>query len=162
MNLKFILERSMELEKKQAEIYEGLVKKFSSYKEISEFWADMAKDEKGHYERIVELIERLGPEQLSVEVSDDLYGKVCRGLRELRSERLKDIFDLDDACKLANEVEDYETQAVFEFIQARFKHDVYRLEVTGIILAHLDKLASFSERCGSTDKRKLIKAAAAG
>jgi len=61
----------------------------------------MAEDEKGHYELIVEMLEGFNHEQLSVEITDDLYGKVCEGLSELRPERLKDVLDLDDTCELA-------------------------------------------------------------
>lgn len=82
----------------------------------------MAEDEKGHYEHIVNMYNQFGPEKLS---------------------RLEKVFDLHDACKLAAEVEDYETVALFEFVHSRFKQDLHRLEISNIIFAHLDKLAGF-------------------
>jgi hypothetical protein len=158
MNLEALLKHAMELEKTQVMLYKGLEKKFSFSREISQFWSDMAEDEKRHYEGIVKLHSRLEPDQLSIEVDDDLYGKVCKGLRELSAARLDDVFDLDDACKLANEVEDYETQAVFAFAADRFKYDPHRLDVANSMLVHLDKLASFSDRFRSLDEKRRIKA----
>lgn len=156
MNLEALLKQAMELEKAQAMMYEGLEKKFSFSKEISQFWTSMAEDEKGHYENIVKMHSQLKPDQLSIEIGDDLYNMVCEGLRELKPSRLKDVLDLDDACNLANEVEDYETGPIFEFIHTKFMRDS-RLEIANIIIIHLDKLASFSDKFGSSNERKLIK-----
>ena len=138
-------------------IYEGLEKKFSFSREISQFWAEMSKDEKGHYENIKKLYNLLNPDQLCIEVSDDLYDMVCKGLRELKATRLNDVLNLDDACKLANEVEDYESQAVSKFVSDRFKHDPHKLNVHNSILVHLDKLTSFSDKFKSLDERQHIK-----
>ena len=158
MNLEALLKQAMELEKVQAMLYQGLEKKFSFSKEISQFWSEMAEDEKGHYDSIVKMFDQFGPDQLSVEVDNNLYNTVCKGLSELKFSRLENIFDLHDACKLAAEVEDNETIAVFEFVHDRFKDDSRRLEVSEGILAHMDKLASFSDKFKSVDERRRIKA----
>jgi len=158
MNLDALLKKAMELEKTQAMLYKGLERKFSFSKEISQFWSEMSEDEKSHYERIVKMHNQFGPDQLSAEVSDDLYDVVCKGLRELKLSRLEDIFDLHDACEFAAEVENYETVAVFEFVHTRFKYDPYRLEILNRILIHLDKLAGFSDRFSSVEERRNIKA----
>ncbi|MDO8536311.1 MAG: ferritin family protein, partial [Candidatus Omnitrophota bacterium] len=76
MNLDALLKQAMEPEKAQAPLYKGLEKKFYFFKEISQFWADMAEDEKGHYENIVKMHSQLKLGQLFVEVSDDLYNMV--------------------------------------------------------------------------------------
>jgi rubrerythrin len=157
MSLESLLKQAMELEKMQAKLYEGLAKKFYFSEEISRFWSDMAEDEKDHYERIVKMHNELAAEQLSAEIDSDLYDAVCKGLSELKLSRLEKIFDLHDACELAAEVETYETEAVFKFVHARFKNDSRHLEVCGSILAHLDKLAKFSDRCGSIDEKRRIK-----
>jgi rubrerythrin len=156
MNLRYLLEKAMELEKAQAYIYKGLKEKFSFSKEISQFWSSMAEDEQGHYDRIVEMYNRLSPDGLSLAVNDELYNTVCKGLNELKPTRLECVLNLDDAYKLANEVEDYETQAVFEFVHSKFMLDS-RLEVSNSILMHLDKLTSFSDRFGSANERQFIK-----
>jgi len=157
MNLKDLLRNSMELEKIQASIYKGLEAKFSFSKEISQFWSSMAEDEKDHYRRITKMYNQLSPEKLSTEVSDELYDNVCKGLRKLNPARLEDVFNLDDACKLASEVEDYETEAVFNFVHSRFMRE-RREEVSTLILAHLDKLSGFSDKLGSQKERQIIKA----
>lgn len=159
MNLDALLKQAMELEKTQAMLYDGLKKKFSFSKEISQFWSEMAEDEKGHYERIVNMYNQFGAEQLSVEVDSNLYDKVCKGLSELNLSRLEKIFDLYDACELAHEVEYYETVAIFEFVHSRFQYDPHRLEeILNRILTHLDKLAGFSDKFKSIDERRRIKA----
>lgn len=158
MNLDALLKQTMELEKAQAMLYEGLEKKFSFSKEISQFWSEMAEDEKGHYDSAVKMFNEFSSDQLSVEVDNNLYNTVCKGLSELKFSRLKDVFDLHDACKLAAEVEDYETVAVFEFVHARFKNDLRRLKISEGMLAHLEKLTSFSDKFKSVDERRRIKA----
>ena len=158
MNLEALLKQTMELEKTQAILYEGLEKKFSFSKEISQFWSEMAEDEKGHYDSVVKMFNQFSSDQLSVEVDNNLYETVCKGLSELKHSRLEKIFDLHDACKLAAEIEDYETIAVFEFVHDRFKHDSRRLEVSEGMLAHLEKLGSFSDKFKSVDERRRIKA----
>ncbi len=157
MNLKDLLKTSLGLEQAQANIYKGLEKKFSAYKEISQFWSIMADDEQDHYARIMDMYNRLSPEELSVEVSEELYGTVCKGIDKLKPARLEEVLNLDDACKLANEVEDYETEAVFKFVHSRFMRD-RREEAATLILAHLDRLAGFSDKFRSIDERQLIKA----
>lgn len=157
MNLKELLKCAMELEKTQAEIYKGLMKKFSFSEEISELWASMAEDEKGHYELIAEIYKKLDSELLLLEADKDLCDKVSNGLNVLNLERLNDVLDLNDACNLAHEVENYETDAVFKFAQTKFKHGLNRLELASMIFAHLDKLCSFSERFGSAEEKKKIK-----
>ncbi len=157
MKLGELLKHAMELEKVQAKIYEGLAKKFSFSKEISEFWSGMAEDEKGHYEHIKETYNQLGLDHLSKEVGNDLSSLVCKGLSELRLACLDNVFDLDDACELAHDVENYEAVAVLKFVHPMLKHD--RVEISNIILAHLDKLSVFSGRFGSGE-RKRIKASA--
>lgn len=156
MNLKALLEKTMELEKMQVSIYEGLEKKFSFSKRISQFWSGMAEDEKGHYEYLMEIYNQLNLGELSVEVSDELYDTVGKGLSKLSPSRLEDVLNLDDAYNLANEVEDYETQPIFKFIHTNFMH-VSRLEITQLILEHLDKLVGFSDGFGSANERQLIK-----
>jgi len=158
MNLEALLKQAREMEKTQAMLYKGLEKKFSFSKEKSQFLSEMARDESGHYERMIKMYNQFRPEQLSVEVDDALYNKVCKGLRELKLSRLGDVIDLYDACEFAAEVENYETVAVLEFIQARFEHDPYRLEAFNIMRIHLDKLASFSDKFKSLDERRKIKA----
>lgn len=158
MNLEALLKQAMDLEKVQAMLYQGLEKKFYFSKEISQFWSGMAEDEKGHYDSILKMFNQFSPDQLSVEVDNNLYNAICKGLSELKFSRLKDVFDLHDACKLAAEVEDYETVAVFEFIHTRFKDDSRRLKVSEGILAHMNKLASFSDKFKSVDERRRIRA----
>ena len=158
MNLDTLLKQAMELEKVQAMLYKGLEKKFSFSKEISQFWSEMARDESGHYEHMIKMCNQFTPEQLSMEVDDALYNKVCKGLRELKFSRLESVVDLYDACEFAAEIEDYETVAVLEFIKARFEHDPYRLEAFNIMRVHMDKLASFSDKFKSLDDRRKIKA----
>ena len=158
MNLDALLKQAMELEKTQAMLYKGLEKKFSFSKEISQFWAEMAEDEKGHYERIINMCNHFSPEQLSVEVDNNLYNAVCKGLRELKLSRLEYVSNLYDAYELATEVESYETVAVFEFVHSRFKYDPKRLVISNEIFAHLEKLADFSDKFKSVDEKRRIKA----
>lgn len=158
MDLDTLLQQAMELEKAQAMIYKGLEKKFSLKNEISQFWAEMAKDEEDHCGFITKMRDKLEPDQLSITVERDLCDLVRNGLDELRPSRLNEVFDLDDACNLAHEVENYETEAVLKFIESRFKNDSHRLEISNLILAHLNKLSDFSEQFSSAAERKSIKA----
>ena len=157
MNIEGLLKQTMKLEKMQVMLYKGLAKKFSSSGEISQFWFGMSEDEKGHYERVVRMLNEFKAEQLSVEIDSNLYNAVCKGLNELKPLLLDRIFDLHDAFELAHEVENYETEAVFKFVHARFKNDPHELDICNSILAHLEKLSSFSDRFSSADERKRIK-----
>ena len=158
MNLEAFLKQTMELEKAQAMLYKGLENKFSFSKEISQFWSEMMEDEKGHYDSIAKMCNQFSQKELSVEVDNNLYNTVCKGLNELKLSRLEEVLDLHDACELAAEVENNEAVAVFEFVHARFKHDSSRLKVSEGMLAHMEKLASFSDKFKSVDERRRIKA----
>lgn len=157
MKLGELLKHAMELEKVHAKLYEGLAKKFSFSREICEFWSGMAEDEKEHYEHIKEMYSQLGSDHFSEEVSSDLSDLVCKGLSEFKLACLDNVFDLNDACELAHDVENYETVAVLKFVHPMLKHN--RADISNIILAHLDKLSGFSGRFGSGE-RKRIKASA--
>ncbi len=68
------------------------------------------------------LRDRLGPEELSAP-ADPLMLNEARGLLQSSAGKLSGIKNLEDAYQLVNELENSETNAIFEFLISNFAMD---------------------------------------
>ena len=105
------------------ELYRGLEIKFAHHQEVADFWGKYAAEEAEHAQWLKRLRDTSSPEQLSA-LADPLMLKDARKiLRFFVENRLENIKNLDDAYQLANELENSETIAIFEFLITNFSSD---------------------------------------
>jgi hypothetical protein len=112
-----------------AEFYRGLAAKFSEYGDVAEFWQRYVTDEISHARRLARLQGNLSVEQLAARADDEVQ-------------------TLEDAYELVNDLENSETNAVFEFLISSFPTDPDVLSFLRTQLTdHVDRLVTaFPER----------------
>ena len=118
-----LFEDAIQLEKATEALYAQLASIFGDYPEVSKFWKHYADEERGHasyLERIRAVVE-VG--RLSNPADGAIFEKVQYCLETASQKRLEKIVNLDDAYRLAIELENSETNAIFEFMLVNFSTD---------------------------------------
>ena len=117
-----LVELAISLEKSAAEIYRWLELKFAHQQEVVDFWKRYAAEEDMHAQWLERLRDRLGPGKLSAP-ADPLMLKEARSILQSSAGKLSRIKNLEDAYQLVNELENSETNAIFEFLISNFSED---------------------------------------
>jgi len=117
-----LVELSISLEKSAAEIYRWLELKFAHHQDVVDFWKRYAREEDGHARWLEQLRDRLSPGELSAP-ADPLMLNDARSLLQSLAGKLSGIKNLEDAYQLVNELENSETNAIFEFLITNFGTD---------------------------------------
>ena len=117
-----LVELSIRLEKSAAEIYRWLGSKFAHHQEVADFWKRYAAEEDMHAQWLERLRDRLDPGELSAP-ADPLMLNDARSLLQSLAGKLSGIKNLEDAYQLVNELENSETNAIFEFLITNFGTD---------------------------------------
>lgn len=115
-----LFEYAIRMEESAEKFYCQLGELFQNYPPIAAFWLNYALEEDAHAAILRETRATLTAEELAQPARADLLRDVHRCF-ELASEKtLKKIHNLDDAYQLAVELENSETNAVFEFLILNF------------------------------------------
>ncbi|MGB8213932.1 MAG: ferritin family protein [Anaerolineales bacterium] len=123
-------------ERAAEKLFQGLEAKFAHYAEVATFWKQYALDETKHAEWLEGLKARLTPEQLSRPV-DAHTVELLQAVTGFSVEKaLLGVKNLEDAYQLVNEVENGETNAIFQFLLNNFEADTQMRE---FLRAQLDK-----------------------
>ncbi len=114
---------AIELEESTQELYRGFETKFSRHQKIADFWKQYAAEEAGHAKWLARLRDSLSAEELSAPADPSMIETARRMLKSSIKHRLADITNLEDAYELAHELENSETNAIFEFLIVHFSTD---------------------------------------
>jgi rubrerythrin len=146
-------------EKATEELYRRLEAKFAHHQEVADFWGKYAAEEARHAQWLERLRDRSSPEQLSAP-ADPLMLKDARKILQFSIEdALEKIENLEDAYQLMTELENSETNAIFEFLIANFSSDERTLSFLRSQLEdHLARLTEFPTQFRGTARRQVIKA----
>ncbi len=115
-----LFDRAVALEKAAEEFYRRLVGIFACEPDVSKFWRGYADEERGHASFLEQVRVKLSPDILSQPGNDSMLGTAQKGLEHSTRAMNSDIQNLDDAYQMAVELENSETNAVFEFIMVNF------------------------------------------
>ncbi|HTX80412.1 MAG TPA: ferritin family protein [Longilinea sp.] len=116
-----LLELSLEYENNARAIYLKWSELFAGAPEAAEFWSGYAFEEAVHARLLETLRERLTPEQLAMNIENDLAGDTRRLLVFLQKEQK--IEDLEQAYQTANMIETSEINPLFELVMSTFESD---------------------------------------
>lgn len=111
-----LFELAIAAERAAEALYRALEKKFAHHQPAADFWNSYAKEEAGHARWLERLRDRLSAEQLSAPADPKVLQQANKALQFSVEHALKGIKNLDDAYQLTNELENAETNAIFEFI----------------------------------------------
>lgn len=118
-----LFEYAIELEKAAESLYRQLETMFSEYPEVALFWRHYADEEKGHASYLERIRQGVDIHRLSRQADSNILQKVRQCLGKVSQSKLENIKTLDDAHQLATELENSETNAIFEFMIINFATD---------------------------------------
>ena len=111
-------------ERAAEKLFQGLEAKFALHEDVATFWKQYAYDEVKHAEWLAGLKARLTTEQLSGLVDAQTVG-LLQAVNGISVERaLLGVKNLEDAYQLVNDIENGETNAIFQFLLNNFEIDV--------------------------------------
>jgi ribosomal protein S7 len=116
-----LFEHAIELEKSLETLYRQFGGIFADHPEVAKFWKHYADEEKGHAAYLERVRDNAQAGRLSEPADEFMLQKVRKCLAEVSPPvQLKEIRTLDDAYQLAVDLENSETNAIFEFIIVNF------------------------------------------
>lgn len=118
-----LFEYAIALEKASQDLYLELEKMFANNPEAARFWHQYANEEAGHAAYLESIKSSAEPNLLSETADKDMLQSVLVCLEKASPARLAGINNLDDAYILALEIENSETNAIFEFMITNFSQD---------------------------------------
>lgn len=118
-----LFEYAIELERAAENLYRKLEEKFSLYPEVALFWNHYADEESGHASYLERIRDGVDTDRLSSQADGVILQKVRQCLDMASNVGLGKIKTLEDAHQLATELENSETNAVFEFMIINFSTD---------------------------------------
>lgn len=152
-----LFELSINAEKVMHAFYRGLMKKFSPWPEVSDFWKGMAEEEMQHARELLGIRDSLEPGQLQAPADPPILHKAKRILRFSVRDSLNSIKTLDDAYNLSHDIEFSEGNAVLELLVREYIPPGKRKKfVLAEIENHIAKLMKFNETLGDAEWRKSI------
>lgn len=155
-----LLELAIRLEQAAEALYRGLEARFAHHPEVAAFWAQYAKEEAGHARWLEILRDRMGPDHLfrpadlrMIEVARDL-------LRTPPEQLLERVENLEDAYRLVTDLENSETNAIFEFlISDPAMAEESRVFLRSQLHEHINRLVTdFPQAYAGTANRLSVKA----
>jgi rubrerythrin len=111
-----LFELSIALEQTAEMFYRGLAARFAHAPEAAAFWKDYADEEAGHARWLEDLRAQLDESKLRQPANAALVDSARRQLKTTPEEALKRITNLEEACQTAIEMENSETNTIFEFL----------------------------------------------
>jgi len=104
-------------------LYRELAARFVDHLEVADFWERYAGQEAGHAQWLQRVRDMTSPAQLAAP-ADPVMLQNARALAQFSvTNALQGIHNLDDAYQLANELENSEVNAIFEFLVTHFAPD---------------------------------------
>lgn len=101
-------------------IYRYFEKGFAHHPQVARFWKLYADEEAGHARYLRNLRSEIEPRRLDESVDGKVLQQAQKLRRRLVKEQLKEIHTLEDACRLASELENSEVNSLFTFIVTHF------------------------------------------
>jgi rubrerythrin len=118
-----LFELAIAAERAAEALYRGLEKKFAHHQPAADFWDSYAKEEDRHAHWLERARDRLSAEQLSAPADPNVLQQANKALKFSVEHALKGIRNLEDAYQLTSELENAETNAIFEFLINNFTTD---------------------------------------
>jgi hypothetical protein len=123
-------------EKAAERLFQGLEAKIAHHEDVATFWKQYALDEAKHAEWLEGLKARLTTEQLS-RLVDAHTVELLQTVSGISVEKaLLGVKNLEDAYQLVNDIENGETNAIFQFLLDNFEADV---QMRDFLQAQLNK-----------------------
>lgn len=159
LHISNIFDKAIEIEKKTGRIYERFAELFSDFPKIADFWKGMNKDELNHAEWLSEIKETLLEKQLLSTPNYELILKVENVKFLLNKNSAKKTNNLDEAYKIAIEIETSQENYLFGLLTNSFVSSEKRKKfLLSEIDKHQQKIMDFPKNFGDKNSRRKIEA----
>ncbi len=118
-----LFEMAIEAEERLEKMYKRFADMFRHRSDVAAFWERYAEEEHGHAEWLKRIRDKQPQEQLDQPADSTMLEYARKALGAKLEKRVKGIKNLEDAYQLASDVENSETNAVFEFLITHFPFD---------------------------------------
>ena len=115
-----LFDKAIALERSAEQFYRRLAEIFASDEEVAKFWSKVADEERGHASFLDLMRGKLSPAVLSSLGNPGILEKAQRLLSTSVDDTLGRVKTLNDAYRIAVELEHSETNAIFNFILVNF------------------------------------------
>jgi rubrerythrin len=155
-----LLELAIAAEKAAEKLYHALETRFAHHEDVAAFWRTYASEEAMHAEWLGKLRDSLAPDQLAAPADPGMLKEAHRALQVPVKRRLENVHNLEDAYQLVNDLENSETNAVFDFLITNFAEDTKtQAFLRSQLKDHIGKLAiDFPVQFKLASVRRQIKA----
>lgn len=161
MSVGELIEAAIAAETAARKVYLGFTHKFFARPDVSDFWQTMADDEGDHGRILADVRNHVSAKDLSAPVDARLAIKADE-LKKLDIRKLiNSVHNLDDAYKIAYDLESSEVNTVFNFLTVRYlsTDESYKI-ISATIDRHLLRLAEFTRTFGDAEHCKQVAASA--
>ena len=156
-----LIETAIAAESAARKVYLGFTHKFIFRPEASEFWQLMADDEGDHARILSEMREHVPEEDMNTPIDARMAEKAEQLQNMDIRELVNSVENLDDAYRIAYDLESSEVNAIFNFLTIRFLSTDESYEIiSATIDRHLLRLADFTRAFGNAEHCKHIAAIA--
>lgn len=118
-----LFEQAIAAEELAAQFYVGLTRKFAQHPEAANFWSRFAAEEKMHSLWLARFRDALEPERLAETADPAMLQAVKAATSYPIPKLLAAVQNMEDAFQIVVELENAETNVVFDFLVANFAMD---------------------------------------
>jgi len=155
-----LFDYAIELENAAESLYENMAALFSHEPNVKQFWLQYAKEERGHASYLERVRKAMSAEDLAQPAEESILQQAHRSLQDAANLDLGRIRNLEDAYQLATNVENSETNAIFDFMMTNFSTEELAKSYKFLkvqLSSHIKKLErEFPEPYQSRDRRRAL------
>ena len=118
-----LFEMAIDAERAAEKLYHGLAARFAHHPQVADFWKEYAAEEDGHAVWLARIRDSLSQEALAAPADPTTLREARAALRVSVERALAQVHDLENAYQLVGEIENAETNAVFDFLITHFSAD---------------------------------------
>ena len=115
-----LFDYAIELERAAETLYRQMGKLFAHQHDVAQYWEHYADEERGHASYLERTKAGVSAERLALPADGKIITDTRKCLDVLSRKKLESIHNLEDAYQLATELENSETNAIFEFMITNF------------------------------------------
>jgi len=136
-----LFELAIQAERNAEALYDRFAQLFAAHPKVADFWHQYARQEAAHADWLTQLVESLDADQLDAPADPTILNNAQRLLSFSLDKVLETVHTLDDAYQLATEMENGETNAIFQFLTEHVApSEQLRAFLRGQLRDHLSKL----------------------
>lgn len=121
--LAHLFELAIKLERSAETLYQELAAMFAHEADLFEFWQNYAQEESRHAQGLERIRANVSDELLFAPADPSILDKAYKMSEFSQEAALQQVGNMEDAFQLASELENSETNAIFDFLITNYSQD---------------------------------------